>query len=167
MNTPAPAPWYRQAWPWFLIALPAAAVCGSFYTLYLAVSEPEAVVRDEYDRNGLEVTRKLEEDARARALGLEASLDFDTSGSVEVTLPQGASTPANLRLQLIHPTDQSQDRTVELQRGADGRYSAPLHRPEGRRYLQLEADGDRGAWRLRGVIGGEDGARARLLPGNE
>ena len=71
MSSPQPTPWYRQPWPWFLIALPAVAVCASFYTLYLALSAPEALVRDEYDRNGLEVTRRLGQDARARELGLE------------------------------------------------------------------------------------------------
>ena len=164
---PAPPPWYRQAWPWFLIALPAATVCGSFYMLFLAVSEPEAVVRDEYDRNGLEVTRRLQADARARALGLEASLGFDAPGIVDVTLSQPASASARLRLHVIHPTDQSQDRTIALQRGNDGRYTAALPRPVGKRYLQLEADGDGNAWRLRGALDAGNGARARLLPGNE
>ena len=30
-------PWYRQAWPWFLISLPATAVIAGSFTFYLAV----------------------------------------------------------------------------------------------------------------------------------
>jgi len=52
---PAPGqdlPWYRQFWPWFIIALPAAAVIASFFTLWLALSNPDYVVVDdeEYQR---------------------------------------------------------------------------------------------------------------------
>jgi hypothetical protein len=45
-------PWYQQFWPWFIIALPAAAVIGSFFTLWLAVSNPDHLVvdKDEYQR---------------------------------------------------------------------------------------------------------------------
>jgi hypothetical protein len=45
-------PWYRQFWPWFIIALPAAAVLAGFYTLWLALSNPDYMVVDdeEYQR---------------------------------------------------------------------------------------------------------------------
>ena len=45
-------PWYKQFWPWFIIALPASAVIASFITLYLAVSRPDYIVVDdeEYQR---------------------------------------------------------------------------------------------------------------------
>jgi hypothetical protein len=40
-------PWYRQFWPWFIIALPASAVIASFVTLWLAISNPDHLVVDE------------------------------------------------------------------------------------------------------------------------
>jgi hypothetical protein len=40
-------PWYRQFWPWFIIALPACAVIASFITLWLAISRPDYLVVDE------------------------------------------------------------------------------------------------------------------------
>lgn len=45
-------PWYRQFWPWFIIALPTAAVIGSFISLWLAVSNPDYLVvsDDEYQQ---------------------------------------------------------------------------------------------------------------------
>ncbi len=45
-------PWFKQFWPWFIIALPASAVIASFFTLWLAVSNPDHLVvdEDEYDR---------------------------------------------------------------------------------------------------------------------
>lgn len=163
MSPTPPTPWYRQPWPWFLIALPAAAVCASFYTLYLALSAPEALVRDEYDRNGLEVTRRLAQDAHARERGMEARLAVSASGTAVITIAPLSPMPAMLRLQLIHPTAQSQDRVLELQLGPDGRYTAAIERPEGKRYLQLEAGGGGSEWRLRGML--QPGTEALLLPG--
>ncbi|MBT8062655.1 MAG: hypothetical protein HKO64_00875 [Xanthomonadales bacterium] len=37
-------PWYRQFWPWMLIALPAAAVVACFITLWLALTHADPLV---------------------------------------------------------------------------------------------------------------------------
>lgn len=39
-----PIPWYRQFWPWFVIALLTSAVVGSVTSAYLAVSHPDPVL---------------------------------------------------------------------------------------------------------------------------
>ena len=70
-NTPHDqvTPWYRQFWPWFIIALPASAVVASFFTLWLAISRPDYIVidDDEYQRlkSGLkaqQIEQKAESD---------------------------------------------------------------------------------------------------------
>jgi hypothetical protein len=45
-------PWYRQFWPWVLIAIPLSAVIMGGITLWLALSNPDYLVVDEqrYDR---------------------------------------------------------------------------------------------------------------------
>jgi len=52
-NGPMPGqnvPWFKQFWPWFIIALPTAAVIASFVSLWLAISNPDhlIVTDDEY-----------------------------------------------------------------------------------------------------------------------
>ena len=42
-------PWYKQFWPWFIIALPASVVVASFYTLWLAISHPDPLVIEQDD----------------------------------------------------------------------------------------------------------------------
>lgn len=37
-TTPKPKPWYREPWPWILMAGPAAAMIGCFITIYFAYS---------------------------------------------------------------------------------------------------------------------------------
>lgn len=48
----APRPWYREPWPWVLIAIPALTVVASGITLWLAISRPDHIVVEpaEYDR---------------------------------------------------------------------------------------------------------------------
>jgi hypothetical protein len=46
-------PWYRQLWPWLLIVPPAAAVVGGAITLYLAVTRPDAPIREDCVRDGI------------------------------------------------------------------------------------------------------------------
>lgn len=40
-------PWYRYPWPWVAIAIPAIAVIGGLFTLYLAISHPDPIVIDD------------------------------------------------------------------------------------------------------------------------
>lgn len=54
-------PWYRQFWPWFIIALPAAAVIASFFTLWLAISRPDYIVIDEEEYQRLNSGLKAQE----------------------------------------------------------------------------------------------------------
>ena len=53
MNATPPRPWYRQLWPWLLIVPPAAAVIGGCLTLYLAVTRPDTLVREDCFKDGV------------------------------------------------------------------------------------------------------------------
>jgi len=53
-------PWYRQFWPWFIIALPAAAVIASFITLWLAISNPDHLVVDDSEYRRLKSELKVQ-----------------------------------------------------------------------------------------------------------
>ncbi|MBN1379913.1 MAG: FixH family protein [Gammaproteobacteria bacterium] len=45
--------WYRQFWPWFLIALPTAAVLAGILTLFIAAKNPDLLIqRSEDERIG-------------------------------------------------------------------------------------------------------------------
>lgn len=55
-------PWYRYPWPWVAIAIPAIAVIGGLYTLYLAISHPDPLVVDDHEY------RELRTELRAEAV---------------------------------------------------------------------------------------------------
>ncbi|MEE4146367.1 MAG: FixH family protein [Halieaceae bacterium] len=153
-------PWYRQFWPWFLIALPASVVVGGLVMLYIANRGADDLVVDDYYKNGLAINRQLEKKERSRQLGIGAALHFsDTHATVTVTGPVDA---ASLSLLLSHPLEADRDFRVELARIAPGVYQAVLPAPIAPRWhwtLTLEQPE---GWRLDGDIAQRDLGNAAI-----
>ena len=53
-------PWYKQFWPWFIIALPASVVIASFFTLWLAISNPDHLVLSDQEYQSLKSELKAQ-----------------------------------------------------------------------------------------------------------
>ena len=67
-------PWYRQGWPWFLIALPATAVVAGIVTLVIAAKTFDGMVVDDYYKEGRAIVQTIGRVEHARELGLRAAL---------------------------------------------------------------------------------------------
>jgi hypothetical protein len=150
-----PQPWYRDRWPWFLIAGPAIVVVAGFATAWLAWSTDDGVVADDYYKRGLVINKQLERSGRGEALGLGAMLDIGPDGVMALTLSGSATdaaTPATVRVRLTNATRAGLDRTATLARGDDGSYTGRIDPPPPGRWLVLvETD----LWRLPTVeVGG-------------
>ena len=87
-------PWYQQGWPWLLIALPASAVVGGILTIIIAVESPNALVVDDYYKQGLAINQEKHRLAQARSMQLKALVRND-GGRLSVTLE--SLQPAALR----------------------------------------------------------------------
>lgn len=150
MNTPQTQPWYRQFWPWFLIALPATAVIASFYTIYLAVQNQPNLVEENYYQEGLSINDRIRQDRHASELGMQANLLFsEETGKVTVYLAGKYDTVDKLTLLISAPDDAALDRTYELKAVSDSLFMSSLQeQPKGRFYITLEPT-DR-EWRLTG-----------------
>jgi uncharacterized protein len=148
-----PEAWYRQFWPWFLIALPGSVVIASFVTLWLAISTPNPMVVDDYARIARSTEQRLERDQAATALGVRADIRvIADAGVIEVRLRPDTVIPEALELRFSHPLVEERDHVLDLMR-VPGGWSARLAPPEGRWYLQLYP-GDR-SWRLSGEFRGQ------------
>lgn len=125
MNT-LPVRWYKQFWPWALIALPASAVIASLFTAYLAAHKPDALVADDYYKAGLAINKELAAQRSASQMGINAQVHIDTATSLIFIELHGNFTapPDSLLLRLIHPTLSGQDLSLTLNRHTDGHYSA-------------------------------------------
>jgi uncharacterized protein len=142
-------PWFREPWPWLLIAGPVAVMVGGAITIWLAVTSNDGLVADDYYRRGLAINKVLERDRRAGRLGLRATVSQNRQGALEISLVGGNALPPALTLRLVHPTRSGDDRVLQLSRVDTGVYRAarvPL--PAGRRHVILE-DGA-STWRLTG-----------------
>lgn len=146
-------PWYKQFWPWFIIALPATVVVAGISMIFVAFKHADSMVIDNYYKEGMAINQTLEQDVRATELGLAAQLTFDAvSGEVLVNLGGNLQGATNLDLMLIHPVDAKADRVIALISLGEGRYRADLESlPLSRFYLRLQPRSG-GDWRLNGEL---------------
>ena len=70
VSTDVVTPWYRQGWPWFLIALPATAVVGGIITAILAVRGFDGPVVADYYKQGLAINEEVARAQLARELAI-------------------------------------------------------------------------------------------------
>ena len=148
-------PWFRQFWPWFLIALPASVVVAGFATLYIANRHADDLVVDDYYKNGLAINRQLEKKQRAAAQGITAQLRFDPR-SVSITV-DGPVTSEQLLLLMSHPLEADRDFAVTVTSVEAGLYTAMLEAPVAPRWhWTLQNNQDATGWRLDGAVQAAD-----------
>jgi hypothetical protein len=118
-------PWYREPWPWFLMAGPALVVVAGLTTAYIAFHGADGLVADDYYKQGLGVNRDIARDQAARDMGIGGRMEV-LPGRVRVTLHATTALPDRITLRFAHPSRASEDRVVHLARVADDAWEAPL-----------------------------------------
>lgn len=143
-------PWYKQRWPWLLIAGPATVVVAGVITVWLAVVSNDGLVTDDYYKQGLAVNQRLHREEQATSLGLHADL---MRADLNVRLLIGADgqtkLPEAIKLRVTHPTRAGQDQTVELVSEGQGFYTGKLTEDIFGRWL-VSLEDPAGQWRLHG-----------------
>jgi hypothetical protein len=144
-ETVTAVPWYRERWPWILMAGPAIVVVAGLFTAWLAIRSDDGLVVDDYYKQGLAINQTLGRSDAAGRLGMAAELRL-TDGRIRVLLG-GAAGPGALTLRLVHPTRSGTDQSLALAATAPGVYEGwlPPLQP-GRWHVLLEARD----WRLTG-----------------
>ena len=155
-------PWYRQFWPWFIIAIPASAVVGGLTTVWISTQTTDSLVLRSEDgvRN-----------ASDRRIAAER-LDIDPeTGTVAATIGAGDLDvlPATLEFELSHPAFAERDQAITLAKAMPDAAGNPVwvghftSVPAGRFYAVLKS-GE--TWRLTAEWQGE--ASLTLYPrGND
>lgn len=143
-------PWYKERWPWILMAGPLVVIVAGIVTLWLAVVSNDGLVADDYYKQGLAVNQQLHRDQNAGAIGLHA--DLMLSGD-KLRLLLGANDPAALpallTVKFSHPTKDGLDQLVAMKVESGGMYSGQLSSELVGRWLVSIEDPD-GRWRLQG-----------------
>ena len=137
--------WYREPWPWILMAGPAIVVVAGCFTAWLAASGEDGLVVDDYYKQGLAINQTLVRGETAGRLGVRAELHF-IDGQVRVSLG-GAGVRGKLSLRLVHPTRAGMDQNLDLAMLQPGLYQAQAHAVQPGRWHVVLENSD---WRLTG-----------------
>ena len=124
---PLNEPWYRQFWPWFLIAIPLSSGIAGFYMLSLALQTNNSLVVDDYYKQGKEINRRIERDRVAAGFGLKAQVSSTEEGVVlqlETNKNAGLPAPDTLMLRWVHATQDTKDGTASMVHLGNYRYIA-------------------------------------------
>ena len=143
-------PWYKERWPWILMAGPALVIVAGIITVWLAVISNDGLVSDDYYKQGLAVNQRLQRDHQAVKLGLSADL-MRAGLNVRLLLTSDgmAKLPNAISLKLVHPTRAGQDQLVQMVSEGQGFYDGKLAAGLSGRWLISIEDPD-GEWRLQG-----------------
>ena len=134
-----PKRWFREPWPWLLMAGPFAVVVASLASAWIAVVSDDGVVAEDYYKQGLLINRRLAAIDAQRVHEPAATLKFRADGEVRVHL-EGGSPPRRLDLTLKRPAEH-EARTIALSLAEDGDWAGRLGmQAPGRWIVKLESE---------------------------
>lgn len=144
--------WFKQLWPWLLILGPAVVIIAGCYTIWLAISHDDAMVVDDYYKQGKAINRDLRRLRHASELGVTLQLTYSASTNVLSGNVQSLAAPmaTHLLLQLTHPTRPEKDIRLPVQVDVKGNFAIALPSLERARW-QVQLENDKRDWRLAGV----------------
>ena len=155
-------PWYRQFWPWFIIALLSSSVIAGLTTVWIALQTSDSLVVQSDSGMQIVAARRVDAEQLAAELKLAALIDVDPrTGAVSATIRAGLlqPPPAELQLEFTHPAFAERDQLLPLYRAqpdAQGNLVWSGHFVElpatGRWYVTLRSNDD---WRLSAEWRGE------------
>jgi len=144
-------PWYKHRWPWLLMLGPFVVIVAGIYTTWLAVSRPDALVVDDYYKQGKAINQDLSRDRVAADMKLEADVRYDAAAGKLVGVVRGlGATAETLSISLIHSTRPEKDLKLSAKPDANGGFSVELAMLDMARW-QILVEGERRDWRLNGV----------------
>lgn len=145
-------PWYKHRWPWFLMLGPFLVVVAGSFTIWIAMTQQDALVVDDYYKQGKAINQDLRRDRVAADFGVHFVARYDTParmlrGSVSNTARQ---TIGKINIRLIHSTLPEKDVTLTAAPDAAGNFAVALPMLDMARWQVLVENEERD-WRLNGV----------------
>ena len=153
-------PWYRQFWPWFIIALLSSSVIAGLTTVWISLQTTDSLVLVPEQGVRAEAERQVAASRLATELGLAAAVDIDmTTGAVTAVMRAGdlEDVPATLQFEMSHPAFADRDHRITLSKAMPDASGNPVwvghfvSVPHGRYYAVLNSS----EWRLSAEWNGE------------
>jgi hypothetical protein len=144
-------PWYKQFWPWFLIALPLSVVVGTLYTVAIFSQNSVNLVAEDYYKKGKGINIDLSKITVARDLGLNAAVSSQDN-EILIRFVKGSLVhfPA-ITATFTHRTLPDRDFQQLVTADASGNYRLNLgHEVQGPWFVELQPHDE--AWLVQGRV---------------
>ncbi len=143
-------------WLGLVVALPAVAVIASLSTVYVAFTNQDSMVKDNYYKEGLAINKDISQDSLAKSNRINAELDIAADGSVTLHLSSDMSPPDTIVLELIHNATSEKDLTIPLMIDEASTYRGQINKTLTGKWFVLASSSQQG-WRITHAIYLEEG----------
>jgi len=141
------APWYRHRWPWFIMLGPVAVMLATLVTVLLAIRQPDAMVVDDYYKQGKAINQDLRRDRMASALRLQFDARYDGGRLAGRLTSFGRPMAVAFRIHLAHPTQPAKDLVLDAFPDGQGDFAVRIASLE-MTHWQVVIEDDARQWRL-------------------
>lgn len=143
-------PWYKQMWPWILIAIPVVTALKAVHSVYLMQQHVPDLVVDDYYKEGRAINMQLAKYREAALRNLNASI-LIAGDSAIVRFAENTVLEGTIHLDFYHPTLAELDFALDAERSGELMYVAKLPvTPTGKwQLVVVDASKD---WKLRATI---------------
>ncbi len=118
-------PWYKQVWPWVLIAIPVLSTLKAVQAVIVMNRASPDLVIDDYYAEGKTINMNLEKYREAATRNLNGQLLVAANKAI-VEFKNNKLTDSELILEFVHSTKKSKDFTVTATRSGESIYVAEL-----------------------------------------
>lgn len=145
-------PWYAHRWPWLLMLGPLMVVIAGVHTTWLAFSNQDALVVDDYYKQGKAINMDLRRDRVASSMNLNMQLGYDAASGKLLGSINSIGKQEKIIISLIHSTQPEKDIRLVVYPDEKGSFSADLSMLDIARW-QVLVENERRDWRLGGSWG--------------
>lgn len=110
-------PWYRERWPWLLMAGPVAVVLASLASAWVAAGSDDGVVAQDYYKQGLLINQKMRRTPPPAPVA-GATLAVTSDRRLHVQLVDAAAADARVRITFVRPGNRNEQR-IDLVHSGD------------------------------------------------
>lgn len=118
-------PWYKQVWPWILIAIPVFTMLKAVHSIYLMNQQSPDLVVDDYYAEGKAINMNLAKYREAALRNLQANILVAANKAI-IRFEANPVLGEQLQLRFVHNTVAAQDFAVAALRSGENMYVAEL-----------------------------------------
>ncbi|HEY9043218.1 MAG TPA: FixH family protein [Rheinheimera sp.] len=143
-------PWYKQLWPWLLIAIPVFTALKAVHTIVIMQQNSPDLVVDDYYKEGRAINMQLAKYREAALRNLQATILIAGDKAI-VRFAENAVLEGKVHLDFYHPTLAARDFALDAERSGELLYVANLPlSPTGK--WQLVVSDTSKEWKLRAEL---------------